>query len=504
MTVRLFDIGGGAGAGGAGATTYDELTDTPVSKAGQKGAIQIVNEAEDALVSQSVPLSAGVLAKPGFTITGAQSDQLNIDATGIAQLYTSTDPLSSIIRHSVPANTIDMSVIADGDAAQVIVRDNVGTIEYFLNPINTKIKEREEALAVTVSNIGGNYEVDFLDHASNPSNRIIERFLNTNRIKIFQEDSLDATIPFPGGTTQVNISGARLYDIIADKILADVNTVADDTLIFDDAGGSFVVTGYNNSQYVNVGGTGLLTALTSNRYAVNWVYRVLSDETNTARIVIQLGSGDHTQVQAQAEIEPGYDLNFTEEALELVSKIIVQQGSLTPFSVQGVVDGVLTNIAPSTFTMGFDANDAIYPPGNPAVANSRNGHPIISFQKPVAKNVLFNSIIPVNYNGANISVDIDWVAETAITGGVTWGIEFERNALGGDDIDADSFAAQQTGTSTTNATSGIITRTTITLTQAEADAIEALDSFRMRLQRVVSDGGDDMTGDAQVLRVGVH
>jgi len=86
----------------------------------------------------------------------------------------------------------------------------------------------------------------------------------------------------------------------------------------------------------------------------------------------------------------------------------------------------------------------------------------------------------------------------------TWSIEFERNAPGGDDIDSDSFAAQQIATSTTNGTSGIITRSTITLTQAQADAIEALDSYRMRLQRVVGDVGDDMVGDAQVLRVGVR
>jgi len=155
-------------------------------------------------------------------------------------------------------------------------------------------------------------------------------------------------------------------------------------------------------------------------------------------------------------------------------------------------------------SISFDANDAIYPSSNPAVAISRNGHPIISFDDTVAENVLFNKALPANYNDGDINVDIDWVAESATTGGVTWGVEFERNAPGGDDIDADSFDTQQTGTDTTSGTSGIITRTTITLTQAEADDIEALDSYRLRLQRVVGDSGDDMTGDAQVLRVGVR
>ncbi len=43
--------------------------------------------------------------------------------------------------------------------------------------------------------------------------------------------------------------------------------------------------------------------------------------------------------------------------------------------------------------------------------------------------------------------------------------------------------------------------TTITLTQAEADSIAAGNLYRLRLERVTGDGGDTMTGDAQVLRV---
>lgn len=150
----------------------------------------------------------------------------------------------------------------------------------------------------------------------------------------------------------------------------------------------------------------------------------------------------------------------------------------------------------------FDANDAIFPASNPAVADSRNGHPILAFDDTVAENVLFSSIMPADYSAGNILIDIDWVAATATTGGVTWGVEIERNAPAGNDIDSDSFDTQQTGTSTTNPTSGIITRTTITLTQAEADAIAANDSYRMRIQRVVGDVGDDMSGDAQITGIG--
>lgn len=178
--------------------------------------------------------------------------------------------------------------------------------------------------------------------------------------------------------------------------------------------------------------------------------------------------------------------------------------------VFGVIDGIIQKITKANFLAatvdvgGFDANDVIFPSSSPAAASSRNGHPIIAFDDTIAENVLYNSSVPGNYNNQDINFDIDWVAESATTGGVTWGVEVERNAPGGTDIDSPSFAAQQTGTSTTNGTSGVITRTTITLTQAQADGVESLDLYRLRLQRVTSDGGDDMVGDAEILYVGIR
>lgn len=161
-------------------------------------------------------------------------------------------------------------------------------------------------------------------------------------------------------------------------------------------------------------------------------------------------------------------------------------------------------VAMSGFTMHFDANSALFPDSNPAAADSRNSHPVLNFDDTTAESVVFNNTIPNTYSGESINVDIDWVAETATTGGVTWGVEVEANTPGGNDIDSDSFDTQQTGNSDTNATSGIITRTTITLTQAEADAIAANDSFRLRMQRVVSDGDDDMTDDAQIVKLSLR
>lgn len=158
--------------------------------------------------------------------------------------------------------------------------------------------------------------------------------------------------------------------------------------------------------------------------------------------------------------------------------------------------------APSQL-VSFMANDATIAASGPS-AKARNGHPVINFDDTTAESVYFHSVMSLDYAAGNITVDIHWVALTATSGSVVWGVEFERDAAGGQDIDSDGFATQQTGTSATNGTSGVITKTSITLTQAQADSIAAGDAFRLRVQRVAANGSDTMSGDAQLLRVVVR
>ena len=148
----------------------------------------------------------------------------------------------------------------------------------------------------------------------------------------------------------------------------------------------------------------------------------------------------------------------------------------------------------------FNANDATFPASNPAGAASRNGHPLLAFDDSTDENVIFHDSLSRDYAEGNLTVDIDWVAASVTTGDVKWDVSFERIAAGGQDIDSDGFAAIQSGTDTTNGTSGVVTRTSITFTQAQADSIAAGDAFRLKITRDTSVGGD-MVGDAQILRV---
>lgn len=185
----------------------------------------------------------------------------------------------------------------------------------------------------------------------------------------------------------------------------------------------------------------------------------------------------------------------------------IDQNPVSPLSPSGrLIDPVE---APDvggggTQMAAFDANQATFPATSPAAATSRNSHPLLAFDDIAAENVVFHGVMSNDYTGGNLTLDLDWVAASATSGDVVWGVEVERIAAAGHDIDADSFAAQVTGTSTTSGTSGIVTRTSIALTNVQADAIATGDAFRLRVQRVAGDAGDTMAGDAQALRISVR
>jgi hypothetical protein len=129
---------------------------------------------------------------------------------------------------------------------------------------------------------------------------------------------------------------------------------------------------------------------------------------------------------------------------------------------------------------------------------------MIDFPDSADRNCTFAAVTGDAYGGGSLQVDIDWVAASAVAGDVVWGVRWERMAAGGLDLDASGFAAAQFVTDPTEATNGVITRSQIVFTQAQADGIVAGDSFRLLLYRNGTDGNDDMVGDAQLVRIAVR
>lgn len=157
-----------------------------------------------------------------------------------------------------------------------------------------------------------------------------------------------------------------------------------------------------------------------------------------------------------------------------------------------------------------DTLATFYPQGyeptttNYATLNVRNQHPILEFDSATQETAIWTGVMPRNYGGGNITVNVTWAA-VPTTGNVGWGVTIERIQAGTLDIDADSFATEQIVTATTvNGTSGIPLTTGVTATAGATgtDSVAAGEPYRLRLRRDVAT--DTAAGDAQVRSVEVR
>lgn len=133
-----------------------------------------------------------------------------------------------------------------------------------------------------------------------------------------------------------------------------------------------------------------------------------------------------------------------------------------------------------------------------AVFDTRNAHPVLNFDPTTAWNGQFSGVLPANYAGGGVTVDLHWMAATATAGTVVWSTAFERvgTVL---DIDADSFAAANSGTTVTQGTAGLLNVTSIAHTSgAQMDSLAANEGFRLQVTRAVADAQDAMGGTAQL------
>ena len=132
----------------------------------------------------------------------------------------------------------------------------------------------------------------------------------------------------------MNLTAGRIW-VGAVSVDLDVIATSTDNMFFwyHSAGAwtSSTVTQYNNTQYDN--GTNLV-ALTSNRYAVNWIYRGVENQKHLYCI---LGTGDYTLQQALDSTEPAKPINISSHAV-LVGRVIVQNGASTAQSIRSAFD----------------------------------------------------------------------------------------------------------------------------------------------------------------------
>jgi len=142
------------------------------------------------------------------------------------------------------------------------------------------------------------------------------------------------------------------------------------------------------------------------------------------------------------------------------------------------------------------------PSTNYATFNTRNGHLVLEFDTTTQETVIFAGIMPRNYANGNLVVTVQWMAATATSGTIGWGVTFERDNDANNDLDADAWATEQIITAATvDATSGKVKTTSVTCTAGATGtaSIGPGEAFRLRVRRDVAN--DTATGDAQLLSV---
>jgi hypothetical protein len=139
-----------------------------------------------------------------------------------------------------------------------------------------------------------------------------------------------------------------------------------------------------------------------------------------------------------------------------------------------------------------------------ATLGTRNGHPILQFDTTTSWAAVFTSVMPQNYaNTTGVTVYIASSLASATSGTLGWLIAFERMdaAL---DIDADSFASNNTLTAATvPGTSGFPFLQNLAITKgANMDSVVAGDTYRLKIARDVAN--DTAAGNAEILSVEIR
>ena len=136
-----------------------------------------------------------------------------------------------------------------------------------------------------------------------------------------------------------------------------------------------------------------------------------------------------------------------------------------------------------------------------ATLDTRNSIAVLDFDDATIESVIFPAIVPEAADlTSGLIVQINWMATTSTTGNVRWRVALER---GNTDLDTDSFDTAAEGNGVANATSGIPTTTSLTLTTIDSVAVG--EPYRLRVSRVGNDvTNDTMTGDAELLAVEVR
>lgn len=139
-----------------------------------------------------------------------------------------------------------------------------------------------------------------------------------------------------------------------------------------------------------------------------------------------------------------------------------------------------------------------------ATLDTRNGHVVLDFDGASDEEAVFSGVVPAHYSGGGLTIDTFWALTSATSGSFRVQTSIERIDASSLDIDADSFAAANSAGGSAPGTSGQVVVVTTTHTSgAQMDSLAAGEAFRLKIRRDAdgTSGTDDITTDAELLRV---
>lgn len=152
----------------------------------------------------------------------------------------------------------------------------------------------------------------------------------------------------------------------------------------------------------------------------------------------------------------------------------------------------------ATTKQAFSPRDALYPATNYASHKNVQGtnFPVesLSFATDIEQAVYFQFPV-VAYGSGNITVRIQWYADTATTGGVVFGCSLAAITPNTDtqDVETDAFATETTGSDTHLGTTGQRLHE-MTVTVSNLDGVASGDTAWLKLARKVANASDTMAG----------
>lgn len=125
--------------------------------------------------------------------------------------------------------------------------------------------------------------------------------------------------------------------------------------------------------------------------------------------------------------------------------------------------------------------------------------PGLAFDAATAESI-YSTFKAINYGSGNLTIEIDWYADTASSGDVIWGFQLAAITPDTDtqDVETDGLATANTVTDSHLGTTGQrVHRTSITV--SNLDSLANGDRCFFRFYRDAAAGGDTMSGDAIVV-----